>query len=407
MLLTQENKKRLLMYRQEQDHSVQRAMAIQLQQQQQQMLTQAQRQAQAQAQAQVFAQAAPPQSAPPQPAPPQPAPPQSAQQQQQALQAYQMSLARLQQQRIQQPQQQQQQTLAQHSGLIGGNEVQGLTSTEDDPYDSDSSDGTISAAENRSSKKLRLATASSGSYGTTTTYELPGKRTVPFSRLERQHVITEISLSSVAFYHVAVPKLREAVFLNASIVNTSTTYLLKGSAGLTVDGSYLGNSSIPQCAPGEKFTISLGVDEEIQIRYSKPVRKLSSQATSFMGLNTELVQRFFRKFHVQNTSLNPRPVKLLVMDQVPVSGDERLKVTIVNPVGLKKEGDKAAVNLGGAARQGALRPQRENQEKSVGTVQLKQGGEISWELELSKGQRMEAILEYEARLPGSETITHT
>jgi hypothetical protein len=57
-------------------------------------------------------------------------------------------------------------------------------------------------------------------YRLTTTYDLPGHRTLTPSSVSRRHVIAELDLSTITLSHALVPKLRPAAFLKARIKNT-------------------------------------------------------------------------------------------------------------------------------------------------------------------------------------------
>ncbi|KAA8909972.1 hypothetical protein FN846DRAFT_940968 [Sphaerosporella brunnea] len=228
----------------------------------------------------------------------------------------------------------------------------------------------------KASKRLRIATSSAESHGMTTIYELPGTRTVTSSKLTRRHIITELDLPKVEFSHISVPKLRATVFLKARVFNQSSISLLCGKAGLTLDGSYMGTTTVPLCVPNDHFDIGLGVDESIQISYSKPVKKSSQQGLIMMKENVVLYNRSIRIHNARQG-----PVKLLVLDQVPVSDDERLRIGLVTPKGLRAEGDTQ--NLPG----------------KMGTVRLKKNGEVWWELDMLDGGDITLPIEYEARCP--------
>ena len=109
--------------------------------------------------------------------------------------------------------------------------------------------------------------------GLTATYDIPGLRTISPSRTTRRQKITSITLKDIQLLYVVVPKLRAAASLKARFRNTSSIALLKGPAGLTLDGSFLGNTNIPRCSAGETFSLSLGVDPSASVTYDKPVVK--------------------------------------------------------------------------------------------------------------------------------------
>jgi hypothetical protein len=125
--------------------------------------------------------------------------------------------------------------------------------------------------------------AGSDTYGFTTTYELPTPRTIPSSPLVRRHVIAEIPLLSLFFTHILVPKLKAAAFLKAKVTNTSNVPLLQGQAGLTLDGSFMGNLTFPRCSPSETVVLELGVDQSVKVEYERPTAKHGTQGIVIIG----------------------------------------------------------------------------------------------------------------------------
>jgi hypothetical protein len=184
--------------------------------------------------------------------------------------------------------------------------------------------------------------AGSDTYGFTTTYELPTPRTIPSSALVRRHVIAEIPLPSLVFTHILIPKLKAAAFLKAKVTNTSSIPLLPGAAGLTLDGSFMGNLSFPRCSPSETVTLELGVDQGVKVEYERPTVKHGTQGMLIMG--KEEVGAYKRRMRLTNTKLTT--ISLVVLDQIPQPEDERLKVTILAPKGLKDVDDVAKHGVG-------------------------------------------------------------
>lgn len=235
--------------------------------------------------------------------------------------------------------------------------------------------------------------------GLTANYEIPGTRTLSPSSLARRHKIASLNATNIILSYVSVPKLRAAAFLRAKVRNPSTSVtLLKGTAGVTLDGSFLGNMTLPRVSPNQVFSLPLGVDPAIHISYPKPTVHRSTQGI----FNKESAHVFTRTVWLTNTK--PTPVEVLVMDQVPVSQDERLKVEIVHPKGLGKEGD--AVKTGQAAKEGMSGTPAVSASTSWGkaVASMKKAGEINWTVNLEKGQACLLKLEYEAKMPSAEVI---
>ena len=227
--------------------------------------------------------------------------------------------------------------------------------------------------------------------GLTSTYEIPGLRTVAPSFTTRRHKIASVHLKDVHLSYVIVPKLRAAAFLKARVRNTSSIALLKGPAGLTLDGSFLGNTNLPRCSAGDHFHLSLGVDPSVSVAYAKPVVKRSQT-----GLFTKEGSGVYTRTCVITNTKSNRTIEGTVLDQVPVSEEERLRVEILQPVGLKIDGDAVKTGTGVAGR---------GMEKwGRATAVLRKGGEVAWEVKIEPGRSAKLMLEYEVKFPSSESV---
>ncbi|CAG8974625.1 hypothetical protein HYALB_00009802 [Hymenoscyphus albidus] len=256
--------------------------------------------------------------------------------------------------------------------------------------------------------------------GLTTTYDLPSTKTLSPSPTASKHKIAKSPFSDIHFSHILFPKLRAVAFLKAHLRNTSKITLLKGPLGLSLDNSFLGQTTFPRCSAGESFSLPLGVDPTLLVSYGKPVVR-RSQSGIFSKEDSNL---FTRTITIQNTKHNSMPVDVTVLDQIPVSEDERLKIEVVNPAGLKvggaavKTGVDALVNgsrLGstGGERSGTAAYERERyggagakEKEKWGTAlaTAKKLGEISWSVMLNPGQGVKLVLEYEATFPAGEGV---
>lgn len=249
--------------------------------------------------------------------------------------------------------------------------------SEDGEEDDDADSQTIAAA------SLEHQDSVKQDYGLTTTYDLPGRRTLAPSSVPRRHVLAELDLKSMTLTHIIVPKIRAAAFLRARIQNTSSVTILRGRAGMTVDGTFLGTTTLPNCAPNDSLNISLGVDPSILVTYAKPfVRRIGGGFFS-----KEHTAVFRRTCWVKNTK--SIAVDLIVSDQVPLSEDDKLRVQILEPKGLEREGDQVKMAM---------------QTNGSGTVCLAKNGEVKWTLKLQPGKDIRLALEYEARVPQGSQV---
>lgn len=243
--------------------------------------------------------------------------------------------------------------------------------------------------------------------GMTTSYDCPGLKTIAPNNSTIKHKIAKIDFKNVIFSHIVVGKLRQVAFLKARLRNASKITLLKGPLGLTLDGSFLGQSTFPRCSSGESFSLPLGVDPAITVAYPKPTVQ-RSQSGIFTKEDSNI---FTRSVLIVNTKHNAA-AEITVLDQIPVSEDERLRIEIFNPKGLKVGGE--GVRIGSNALQSVNTGLAKDARASVygesngrwgsAVATAKKGGEVSWNVKLNPGQGVKLVLEYEATFPGGETV---
>ncbi|KAI4289388.1 MAG: hypothetical protein L6R35_001339 [Caloplaca aegaea] len=247
--------------------------------------------------------------------------------------------------------------------------------------------------------------------GLTTAYTVPGLKTIVPSTTTRRHKIASIPLSSITLSHIIVPKLRTAAFLKARLRNTSSTTLLKGPVGLTLDGTFLGNQTLPRSSPGEAFVLNLGVDPALHVAYGKPTVRRSQT-----GVFQKEGSRIYTRSCTLTNTKNKTAMEATVLDQVPVSEDDKLKVEVLVPRGLRKEEDEQAVKAGvgqineGTGKKGSTYAEQQGKGGEKGkwgkaTAKMKKEGQVEWDVKLNPGQGVKLELEYEARFPGNEGIT--
>ncbi|RFU28444.1 hypothetical protein B7463_g7875, partial [Scytalidium lignicola] len=257
--------------------------------------------------------------------------------------------------------------------------------------------------------------------GMTTTYDVPALKTLVPSNSTIKHKIAKINFTNIVFSHIVIAKLRPVAFLKAQLRNASKITLLKGPLGLTLDDSFLGQATLPRCSAGDTFSLSLGVDPAVNVSYPKPTAR-RSQTGIFSKEDTNV---FTRNVTITNTKPNTA-VNLSVIDQVPISEDERLKIEILEPRGLKLGGDAIRAGSGitkqvattlpatkgknsvAGARSSVYDTVKDSMSKDTkwGTAEAtaKKSGEVIWKVFINPGQGVKLALEYEATFPGGEAI---
>jgi hypothetical protein len=125
----------------------------------------------------------------------------------------------------------------------------------------------------------------------------------------------------VAVERRLLPALAPEAFLVAEIRNPSARALPGGQADLFVGADPAGTAQIKLVAPGEKFTLPLGIDRAV-----KPVRNVKLVLAEKGFFSKDEVSEYV----VTNEIANPYRVPLAVrlVDQIPVTGDKDVEIKL-------------------------------------------------------------------------------
>jgi hypothetical protein len=119
---------------------------------------------------------------------------------------------------------------------------------------------------------------------------------------------------------VTVPRRDRAAYLQARGVNATGGPLLAGPVHLFSDQDYLGKADLAESiSPGEALRLSFGRHDRIQVD-----RVLVKEEHRTSRKTTELAYQY--RITVRN--FDPKPQQVVVLDQVPVSLDERVHVEL-------------------------------------------------------------------------------
>jgi uncharacterized protein (TIGR02231 family) len=137
----------------------------------------------------------------------------------------------------------------------------------------------------------------------------------------------------VKFDYVAVPKLKDMMFLRGSLKNTLPYPLLAGNADLFIMQDFVGTTQLPHVAADDEAKMYFGEDRQIKVAYEQVKRE--KIGAGFLSKTEKL--RLAYKITVQN--LRKTPVAIEVMDQIPVSQNSKIEVkdAIIQPAAAKKD----------------------------------------------------------------------
>ncbi|KAK3903109.1 hypothetical protein C8A05DRAFT_33147 [Staphylotrichum tortipilum] len=230
--------------------------------------------------------------------------------------------------------------------------------------------------------------------GLTATYDLPHLKTLKPSSTASKQRVARVSFANITFSRTVVAKYKPAAYLRARLRNASKLTLLRGPTGLTLDGTFLGRSTLPRCSAGDVFSIPLGVDPAIRVAYPKPDVSRSTTGVFTKGENCV----YTRAVTLVNTRAGAgKPVAVTVLDQVPVSEDEKLRVDLLQPSGMQSGARAVAAGVPG-------RDGKEEADWGRATASMRKAGEVQWEVVLNAGRSAKLVLQYEVAFPTGERV---
>jgi len=144
--------------------------------------------------------------------------------------------------------------------------------------------------------------------------------------------VVDVKSSSVnATYEYAVaPKLDLDAFLLAKVTGWEDLNLLPGEANIFFEGTFVGKTFIDPNNIRDTLSVSMGRDKRIVVKREK-VKNLSSRKV----IGTSEKQESAWEITVRNTK--SENVLVVVEDQIPVSQNNQIEVTVVDNGGAKQD----------------------------------------------------------------------
>jgi uncharacterized protein (TIGR02231 family) len=143
--------------------------------------------------------------------------------------------------------------------------------------------------------------------------------------------LKKLTYPAVYEYHT-VPKLDKGAFLLAKVAEWGKLNLIPGNANLFFEGSYVGQSFIDPASIADTLLISLGRDEKIIVKREKLI---DLTASKLIGNSKKETLAF--EITIRNTKNSP--VKIEILDQVPLATNSEIEVEIIESGGAIYEKD--------------------------------------------------------------------
>jgi uncharacterized protein (TIGR02231 family) len=154
------------------------------------------------------------------------------------------------------------------------------------------------------------------------TFTAPRRESIDSSGTPRRAFLSTFPLKA-DLTRLAAPKFDEQAVLTAKATHGSGPVLLPGPVNIFLGDELTGKTSLPLTAPGDDITLAFGPDDRVKVE-----RRIIERKHETTGVfSKEEIYRYRIRTVVKN--LYPTPVTVTILDQVPVSRDETIKVTIL------------------------------------------------------------------------------
>jgi uncharacterized protein (TIGR02231 family) len=212
----------------------------------------------------------------------------------------------------------------------------------------------------------RPATLESGAFQAT--YQVPGRLSVPGDGTPKSFVLSSRGITPTTTIKT-VPALDPTAFVEGHFTNDDDAPILPGDVRVRRDGTFVGRGHVGLVPPGDALDVGFGADDKVKVT-RLPVRRKENEPTWFGQTKTET-----REFRTSVKNLHDFPVRVTVIDQVPVSENTAIVVEQLpqtTPPTEKQVADKRGV--------------------------------MSWTYDLAPGETKEIRLAYRMKWPGERDV---
>ncbi|MGI5185720.1 DUF4139 domain-containing protein [Dactylosporangium sp. CA-152071] len=126
--------------------------------------------------------------------------------------------------------------------------------------------------------------------------------------------------------HVVAPSRSTDVHLRAKVTNTSQHTLPPGQAAVFHEADFVSKTALSTWAPGEELELALGLDDRVRVE-RELTRRTATKATLGSSRRREV------EYRTTVGNYTGRPVRITVLDQVPVARHDTITVreTVLEP----------------------------------------------------------------------------
>lgn len=195
-------------------------------------------------------------------------------------------------------------------------------------------------------------------------FHIPRPLDIPSDGTQHGTVVAVEQLP-VSVEYMAVPKLASYVFLKSEIINRAAYPLLPGKVNTFAGNTYTGSSYLKKVASGEKFDLFFGTDDQVTVKREE----LKQQKEA--GLFSK--NRATYRYRIELGNFRKEPLTVTLRDQLPVAGDEEIKVSLDEP--------------------------------SIKPDEVKNDGSVTWKTPLKAGEKKELTFGIVVEYPKEREVT--
>jgi uncharacterized protein (TIGR02231 family) len=195
-------------------------------------------------------------------------------------------------------------------------------------------------------------------------FHIPRPLDIPSDAAQHGSVVA-IEQMPINLEFMAIPKLSPFVFLKSEIVNRAAYPLLPGKVNTFMGNTYTGSSQLKKVAAGEKFDLFFGTDDQVTVKREE--LKQHKEAGVF-GKN-----RVSYRYRIDLGNFRNEPLTITLRDQLPLAGDEEIKVALDDP--------------------------------SIKPDEVKSDGTVTWKAPLKAGEKWELTFGILVEYPKDREIT--
>jgi uncharacterized protein (TIGR02231 family) len=157
------------------------------------------------------------------------------------------------------------------------------------------------------------------------TFDVPGRTTVAGTGEAKRVLLMSEDIEPTLSTR-SVPKLDANAYLYAKIKIAKGSPLLPGRVYLFRDGTFVGTDDMPLLPPGEDHDLGFGIDDQVKVKHTVLEEKRGETGL----ISTSHVDS--HNFRVSVKNLHERPIDVTILDRIPVSQNDDIKVEFTGRV---------------------------------------------------------------------------